>query len=194
MKETKVKKVNSHSCFFIFTIKKSDSQQAEKHVRDAFFNMVNSCPNDMGTFTNEKTGEHLLYNKKNILNVRVSEKRETIDLELLIKAVHSLQLDNKLKKKDFSYIFKGIKEKVFGIGLEDITPKTFCDYFHQKGIEVGQKSNIYKYIPQGNYPDWQMYRLSHLELLHARSIISSLLEHYNTLKRKEEEKVEEKVE
>lgn len=170
-----------HYLFFMVTINRNDSKDVEKELKSHFYQMVESHPHNWGELVNEKNGEHLVYNKMNIIDVGPSKFNNTIDIDAFIKSINILKRNVKLKKKDFSYIHKGLKEKLFGEGFEKISPEEFCTFLNQKGFSVGKKSNIYKYSLEGNFPNWHTQDGSILESQRAISIVSQLLDIYHEL-------------
>ncbi len=173
-------------CFFIHTVQKFDSKETEERELKVFYNAVEDHPNEWREFYNEKNGKHLIYNKKNIVDVNNTKNRNVIDLDVFIKVIHFFRNNNKLKrKKSYAYILKGIQEGLFGIGIEKMEPIVFCDFMFKKGFLVGKKSNIYKYLPSGNYPNWTVKGAKNpiIESNLAVSFINELINKYNELKK-----------
>lgn len=170
-----------HRCFFIVSVDKSDSIEVEKKQIEHFYQMIDLYPDNWGELVNKKNGEHLVYNKQHVIDVGPSRSKKTMDIDAFIKSISILKGKVKIKKKDFSYIYKGVKEKLFGEGFEKMSPEVFCTILYKKGLSVGKKSNIYKYSLEGDFPNWHTQDGSILESQRAVSIVSQLLDIYHEL-------------
>ena len=183
--EKEIKKPLVASCFFMHAVQKYDSKETIDAERKRFYQLIKECPNAWREFVNEKDGEHLIYNCSNIIPIDSSKGTNIVDLDNFLKAVDVLSHERKMKKKYYACIFKSMTEGLWGTGFEKMTPNVFCDFMLTKGIYVGKKSNIYKYIPQGNYPNWHFS--NNLNTIFNKedniSVISQLMKIYNELKK-----------
>jgi hypothetical protein len=167
------------------SVQKYDTKETIDAERKRFYELVKKYPNIWREFVNENNGEHLIYNCSTIIPFDSSKGTSVVNLNNFLKSVDILRNERKMKKKYYACIFKSMIEGLWGKGFEKMAPEVFCAFMLSKGIDVGQKSNIYKYKPQGNYPNWH-YRNNLNTIINKEdnnSVIARLMEIYNKLKK-----------